>query len=223
MRKRIGRHGLVSGVLVVSFFISCAAMQAAFRSSDRQLTGVFAVCCGILCICSTLSIFLQAVRYVERKRLKSSREYGGAPNAHLEYCATYSLKNRVVFSLLTAVAASFAWLTYAQSEHNWEKVLISALLVFCAVTLYRYSFTKVWFTNKLIIAEVSLFTKRFESYETVTAMRAQRGNLRLEFEDGMKLNLPSGLGDSARIAAILEKHVEIWPESGESSEKSPTR
>lgn len=65
-----------------------------------------------------------------------------------------------------------------------------------------------------------LMTKYSESYGSVTAMHAQPGNLRIQFTDGKNLNLPSGLGDSARIAAILEKHVKVWPDSGKPEKKS---
>jgi hypothetical protein len=218
--KRVGRHGVVSGVLVIAFIVSCVAMQSAFRSGNRQLTLLFAVCCGLLCISSTLSIFLQAVRYVERRKLDGRRGHAGFASPHREYCATYSLKNRTIFSLLTGGAASFTYFAYAHPGNALVKILISALLLFCLVTLYRYFFTTVSFTEKLIVAELRFFTRLSESYETVTAMHAQPGNLRIEFADGKKLNIPSGLGNFAVISSILEKRVRTPPDFGPTRERN---
>jgi len=213
-KKRVGTHGVVSGVLVVSLLASCIGMQLAFSSGDRQLTQFFAVCCGLLCISSTLSIFLQAVRHVERRKLEGGRGHAGNSNAHRDYSATYSIKNRIVFSLLTTGAAFFTYFTYAHPGNYLVRVLISALLLFCIVTLYRYFFTMVSFTEKIIVVELKFFAKLSESYEAVTAMRAQPGNLRIEFADGKKVNIPAGLGDFAIITSILEKRVGTPPDFG---------
>lgn len=219
-KKQAGRHGVVSGVLVVGFFISCIAMQSAFSSGNRHLTRVFAVCCAILCVASSLSIFLHAVRYVERKKLERKREYVSISNGDRDFIAKYSLRDRIVLSILTVSFALLMFFAYANSGHYWFKILISAIFLFCIVTVYRYFFTTVWFTDKLIVVEVRPFTKYSEPYESVTAMRAQTGNLRMQFADGKKLNLPSGLGDSARIASILEKRVEIWPDTKTSGKRN---
>lgn len=219
-KRRIKGHVLVSAVLVVGLIISCIAMEAAFSSGDRQLTRLYAVCCAILCVASSLSIFLHAVRYVERKKLERKRECVRVSNDDRDFIAKYSPKDRIVLSILTVSFALLMLFAYAHSGHYWFKILISGIFLFCAVAVYRYFFTTIWFTDKLILVEVKLFTKYSESYGSVTAMRAQPGNLRIQFADGKNLNLPSGLGDSARIAAILEKHVEIWPDSGTFEKKS---
>jgi hypothetical protein len=177
-KKRVGKHGVVSGVLVVSFFASCIAMQSAFNSGDRQLIRLYAVSCAILCVASSLSIFLHVVRYVERKKLERKRECVSIRNNDRDFIAKYSPKDRIVLSILTVSFALLMLFAYAHPGHYWFKILIPGIFLFCAVAVYRYFFTTIWFTDKLILVEVKLFTKYSESYGSVTAMRAQPGNLR---------------------------------------------
>ena len=218
-RRPIKGHGLISGVLVVGLIISCIAMQAAFSSGDRQLAQLFAIFSVALCISSTLSIYLHAVRYVERRKLERAQAHVRVLNSDRDYRATYSLKDRITFSILTVGSALFAYFALVHHGQLWVTILISAMFLFCAVTLYRYLFTSVWFTDKLVVVEVKLITRYSEPYRSVTAMRAQPGNLRIEFSDRRTLNLPSGLGDLARITAILENHVESLPDFGKSEGK----
>lgn len=220
-RKAIKKHIIVSCVLVAGLCVSCIAMQMAYNSGNRQLTRLYAVCSVILCIAGSLSVFIHAARYVERKYHENTRVHTDIVNTNRDYRARYSLKSRITFFVLTVGSASFAAFTYAYSQHYLAKVLMSAILLFCIVTVYRYCFTTVWFTDRLIVVEVKLFAKYSESYKSVTAMHARPGNLQILFEDGRKLNLPSSLGDSDKIAAILEKHVEILPDSGIPGPRNP--
>ena len=208
----VKRHFIVSGVLVVGLIVSCIAMQAAFNSGNRKLTVFYAVSSAILCIVSSLSVFLQAVRYVEHKKLKSERERVSILSDHCDYKAKYSLKDRIVFSFLTAGSILLCCFFYKHTGHYWLKIVISAILIFCLVTVYRYFFTTVWFTDKLIVVEVKLFTNYSESYKSVTALRTRLGKLLIQFADGRTLNLPSGLGNSVRIASIIEERVKIASE-----------
>lgn len=56
------------------------------------------------------------------------------------------------------------------------------------------------------------FISYSESYDSVTAIHLTPNNRKVMFADGKSVNLGYGLGDSRRIAAILEKHVDAVPE-----------
>jgi hypothetical protein len=151
------------------------------------------------------------VGYLERKKRDRMRAGTDTLNAHLDYSATFSRKDRIVFSLLTVASASFTCFTYAHSGHYWTKILISAILGFCVVTVYRLFSTAVRFTDRWIVVEVKWCFKYSEAYEAVSAIKVHASNLRIEFADGRTLNIPSSLGDLTRIASILEKRVNILP------------
>jgi hypothetical protein len=68
------------------------------------------------------------------------------------------------------------------------------------------------FTDKLIVVETKPFIKYEESYDSVTAIHFMPGNCKVIFSDGKSVNLGYGLGDSRRIAAILQEHVDVLPE-----------
>jgi FtsH-binding integral membrane protein len=187
-KKLIGRASLISGVLTCGFLFSCAAMQIAFSYGDRKRMILFALCSGIMCVFCTLSLSLQVMRYVEGKKLEKGHLHVHILDNAKDYCATYSLTSRIVWSLLTVVAVTIAPIIYVHSRHPTVKVLISSLLVFCIVTLYRYLFTEVWFTNRFIVAELWLFMNHSE--------------------------LPAVLGNFAKIASILKTHTKISPDLG---------
>jgi hypothetical protein len=220
-RRPIKGHVIVSAVLVVGFIASCIGMQSAFNSGDRQLTRLCAVFCAVSCVASSLSIILPAVRYFERKKLEKRQDLVSFGNGDQDFIAKYSHKDRIVLSILTASFALLIIFAYTHSGRYWFKILISGIFLFCIVTVYRYLFTTVLFTDKLIVAEVKPFKHFWESYESVVALRVQPGSLRIRFEDGRILDLPSSFGDSSRIMSILEKRVKVLPDSGDVVTRNP--
>ncbi len=89
-----------------------------------------------------------------------------------------------------------------------------AMLVTLFWIAYRFSFTTVRFTSKQITVRLFPFNPYSESYDDVESLRAHPGNLRIRFADGRRLNLWAGLGDAAKIAAILQRRVEVLPQVG---------
>jgi len=72
--------------------------------------------------------------------------------------------------------------------------------------------TFAWNSTTLIVVEMKPFIQYSESYDSVSAIHFMPGNRKIIFSDGRNLNLGYGLGDSRRIAAILQKHVDVVPE-----------
>ena len=211
MKKPIIVPSVGGAVLIAGLATSLTLMQSAFQSNDRHLTRIFAIFSVMFCIGGGTVIMMQAVRHVEQRKREVSQHRQHVSLEAGGYRATYPVRYRIAFSLMTALYGLLTLFLLLQTHHLAVKFISSSLLLFCVVTLYRFLFTTVCFTDKLIIVRLKFLTTFSESYEAVSAMHAQRGTLRIEFSDGRKVNLPSNLGDFAKITAILEKRVKMAP------------
>jgi hypothetical protein len=207
-------HFVIFAVFVLLGFASWQGLVWSRANQHWHLVGLCVAGCAIASFCGPLSLLIPWQRFVERRRLEKLTQQPWPSDPVLPYSASYSVRERVFFAGVTAFFVLDAWLQFHRPGHELGKVLISLLTLGSVAALYSRIFTTVRFTEESIAARVKPFPGWSEPYTAVTSMHAQRGNLRMKFKSGRKLNLALGLGHFATIAAILEKRVNISPTSG---------
>jgi hypothetical protein len=208
----IKRQLVVATVLFAAMISACIAMQVAFDAGNRGLVKLFGVLGAFFCMTSTLTYFVAVVRYNEREA-KERKPIDGTAQSHVgDYTAKHCIYDRVVAVVLSSSFALVTGFFYAHSGYLGIKILCSGMFVFWVAMTYRHFFTRVRFTDEKIVVDVQPFIHFSESYKSITSVRAQPGNLRIQFADRRVLNIAAGLGDSAIISSILAERVDILPE-----------
>lgn len=190
-------------------------MQLAFNRRDRNATGLYGICSGILCCAAALSSFLLASRYIARKELEKSRTSAPIRSDALDlpYVARYSTGDQIAaLSLVLALGLLIGFFLYhPRSGSTW---LLCALgLLFCSnsVYVYRMWMTTICFGHDRISIRIWPFVDFSESYSDITSIRAKHGVLDLYFKNGRKMSRWSRLGDTDKIAEILTQKTDVLP------------
>ena len=211
-RKRKGIDGfLLTGFTLFVGLI--ASFIATINISRDYLLDKFLLVCTIGFLTgSSLFFFAWAIRHNERERLERiAHESVPSFNLDEDYRAKHDVSDVVIFSISAFAFTLFA-LFSAHDKSLWALVLCSAFSLFSLAALYKALYFSVLFTDKVIAVELKPFIRYFESYGSVTAIHFVPGNPKVIFFDGKSVNLGRGLGDSQRIAAILQKRVDVTPE-----------
>jgi hypothetical protein len=220
MRKQDDRrpfrliHFVIFAAFVLLGFASWQGLVWSRANQRWHLVGLCVAGIAIASFCAPLSLLMPWQRFWERKRLEKLKQQPWPSVPVLPYSASYSMRERVFFAGITAFCILDAWLQFHRSGPWLGKVLISLFTLGSVAMLYSRIFTTVCFTEESISARLKPFPGWSEPYSAVTSMHAQRGNLRMRFKSGRKLNLALDLGHFATIASILEKRVDISPTSG---------
>ena len=209
-KKRIDVYLLTS---IVSFVFLTISFIATLNTSPKQpLEKFFVVCTIAFSMVWGVFLFAWAIRHNKREALeKAAHTPRPSFNLSEDYKATHDVSDVVIFSILFVAFTLLAFF-FAYGRSVWGLVLSVLFSIFSCVSLYRSLFFSVLFTHKLIVVEMKPFIQYSESYDSVSAIHFMPGNRKIIFSDGRNLNLGYGLGDSRRIAAILQKHVDVVPE-----------
>jgi hypothetical protein len=209
-------------LLIVGLIISCAGMQESFNVGNRQLTLIFALSSGVLCVGSCLCFFALVAGYAGRKaqasaekRLTSeSEEAASIGDANRgEYVARHAVGAKITILCLVAGLAStiIFFLYHPASLPIWMWVALAGLLSLNCIYAYRVCLTTVRFTSEEISMRIAPFIHFSEEYSDITELKAKTGNLKVRFKDGKSMSLWSGLGNFNEIASILMEKTDVLP------------
>ena len=187
-------------------------MQKAFNSGNRERVQQFALCSAACVIGCSVFFVSWAIGHNTREELEKLA-HTPAPvfNLNEDYRAKHDVSDVIIFSIFAVGSALVAFRLAADGRHLLGAVLLSAMAIFSLACLYRSLFFSVLFTEREIVVQMKPFMKYSESYDSVVGIHFMPGNLKVLFSNGKSVNL-GGLGDSRRITAILEKHVNVVPE-----------
>lgn len=123
-----------------------------------------------------------------------------------EYVAEYSGGDRGIGLVLMAVFCALL-IFLALRSSRMTAIAISAGF-FCFFFWYSVQLivTRVKFTRERIVARLPLFREISEPYAHVVRLRSKPGTLLVDFANGHRLKLHSGLGDPDIILAYLHSH-----------------
>jgi hypothetical protein len=210
-QKKSIRFLFLSTALALCGLASWQGLVTARNSGDSEWTLIFGFVCLFLLLATVQSVALPLIRRLENSPHKTAGDSAQHGLDHGEYIAKFSTQDRAVaLILLGAFMVITAYLFIHPAPLYMRCVSVGMLTILLWITC-RVSFTIVRFTSTQITVRIFPFGLYSESYSDVASLSAQPGNLQIRFGDGKSLNMWAGLGDAAKIAAILERRVEVLP------------
>ncbi|SNS23884.1 hypothetical protein SAMN05421770_101122 [Granulicella rosea] len=202
-----------SAILAALAYAAWRQFNAATESYNLTHMRVYAVASVMLAMASAVSLGLPAIAASERQRRQRAAAIVDTASRSGDYTAKFPTSDRVMaigLASFTALFTAFLWSRSFDDRLRWS---ITLLLTGLAWYAYRVSALRVRFTSNRITIHMYPFAPYVQRYSAITKLRVGPGNVHIRFEDGRTLNLWSGMGEGEVIVKILQRKVDIVPET----------